>query len=86
MGQVFTIVRENKNVEELLKVLSANQVELKEIVCIVRHTNGDINVIDGGSTFETKCSGLKMLDFMINKDLEMDDSVFEEDELEEEEE
>lgn len=84
MAQVFTIVRENKNVDELLKVLSEGKAEIKELICIVRHTNGDINVVDGGSTFETKCSGSKMLDYLITSNLDIDNAEYEIEEEEEE--
>ena len=84
MGQIFKIVRESPQIEELLKTLTESKEDIKDIVCILRMRNGDMNVLDNGVPFETLCSGSKMLDFRIMNELLTDNEQFEY-EVEEEE-
>lgn len=83
MGQIFKIERENNQLHELLISLDQNKSDIKDIICILRFRNGDMTLLDS-SSFETKCSGSKMLDFMINEELSPgyeSDEEYEEDEL-----
>lgn len=73
MGEIYKIERENKQMDELLKCLSDNRANIKEIICILRHRNGDVNLLDN-ATFETKCAGSKLLDFMLNDELAKDNT------------
>lgn len=84
MGQIFKIIRESTKIEELLKTLTKNKNDIKDILCIIRLRNGDMNIVDNGVPFETLCSGSKMLDFRITQDLMLENSEFEIEEEDEE--
>ena len=72
MAQVFKIVKENKEVVDEIKSLNKRKANVKELIYIIRTTDGSMEIHIGNSSFETMCSGSKMLDYMITQDLAVD--------------
>jgi hypothetical protein len=66
MGLVYTLQKDTKELEELIKFLQDNKSEIKDIIIAVRYCDGNLELMAENVPLETKCTVSKMLDMSID--------------------
>ncbi len=80
MGHTFKIVRDNNNVEALVKAFTESKEHIKDVFCGIRFNDGNLLIIDQGIPFETLCVISKKLDLLIDYRQQDEEPEYEEDE------